>query len=119
MENADLMFFRCSKLTTLNLSNFNTRSIQTSSGLFEDCNKLITIIVGENWDESVFEGGSLFTGCTALVGGAGTTYNSNHVSEDYIYAHIDGGASNPGYLTSMWKCVKRDTLDFEPNVLKI
>ena len=29
--------------------------------------------------------------------GAGTTYSSSHT--DAGYAHIDGGPSNPGYLT--------------------
>jgi surface protein len=31
------------------------------------------------------------------VGGKGTTFDANHV--DKAYAHIDGGSSNPGYLT--------------------
>ena len=39
----------------------------------------------------------MFRDCANLVGGAGTTYDANHV--DYTYAHIDGGTSNPGYLT--------------------
>ena len=40
----------------------------------------------------------MFTGCTSLVGGMGTTYDENHV--DKTYAHIDGGTSNPGYFTA-------------------
>ena len=40
----------------------------------------------------------MFTGCSALVGGSGTTYNSSYV--DKTYAHIDGGQSNPGYFTT-------------------
>ena len=39
----------------------------------------------------------MFTNCTKLVGGQGTTYNANHV--DKSYARIDGGPSNPGYFT--------------------
>lgn len=40
----------------------------------------------------------MFTGCTSLVGGAGTAYDADHI--DHTYAHIDGGAANPGYFTS-------------------
>ena len=32
------------------------------------------------------------------MGGAGTTYDDDHV--DAAYAHIDGGPSNPGYFTA-------------------
>ena len=40
----------------------------------------------------------MFTGCTSLVGGQGTAYNSSN-PKDKTYAHIDGGTSNPGYFT--------------------
>ena len=40
----------------------------------------------------------MFSGCTSLVGGQGTTYDADHI--DAEYAHIDGGPSNPGYLTA-------------------
>ncbi len=39
----------------------------------------------------------MFTACTSLVGGMGTTYDASHV--DKAYAHIDGGLSNPGYFS--------------------
>ena len=41
----------------------------------------------------------IVTKCTKLVGGAGTKYDENHI--DHTYAHIDGGTSNPGYLTDI------------------
>ena len=40
----------------------------------------------------------MFSSCTSLVGGQGTTYNSSN-PQDKTYAHIDGGTSNPGYFT--------------------
>lgn len=40
----------------------------------------------------------MFYMCPNLVGGKGTTYDSNHV--DASYAHIDGGMANPGYFTA-------------------
>ena len=39
----------------------------------------------------------MFSGCTALTGGNGTTYNAYNT--DKTYARIDGGESAPGYLT--------------------
>ena len=41
----------------------------------------------------------MFSGCTKLIGGAGTKYNSSYV--DKTYARIDGGTSNPGYFTDI------------------
>ena len=38
----------------------------------------------------------MFTNCTSLVGGNGTTYNSN--MDGITYARIDT-ADNPGYFT--------------------
>lgn len=40
----------------------------------------------------------MFYGCTSLVGGAGTTYDSSHYNG--VYARIDGGTSAPGYFTA-------------------
>ena len=39
----------------------------------------------------------MFDGCTKLIGGAGTKYDSKHRGKEY--AHVDGGTSNPGYFT--------------------
>ena len=39
----------------------------------------------------------MFNGCTALVGGMGTTYNPNHI--DKTYARVDMGELRPGYFT--------------------
>ena len=75
-------------------------------GMFQNCSALKTIYDRERdyWDYFYFEGElclprgkNMFTGCTSLVGGAGTTYDDNNTG--YAYAHIDGGSDNPGYLT--------------------
>lgn len=51
-----------------------------------------------HWDVSkVTDFGGMFSGCALLVGGEGTTYNASKVNKEY--ARIDGGTSNPGYLT--------------------
>lgn len=96
-----LMFNDCTNLTSLDLSSFNTSKTLIMFKMFYRCSNLTTIFVSNNWTtQALFPSHSsdVFTGCTRLVGGAGTTYDPNHV--DFNYAHIDGGPSNPGYLTS-------------------
>ena len=102
------MFHYCYALETLDLSNFNTATVTNIAGMFYGCNKLKTITVGEGWttDNIITTtisgtggngGWQVFSQCTSLVGGAGTKFDASHT--DYTYAHIDGGPSNPGYLT--------------------
>lgn len=93
------MFGYCSNLTTLDLSSFNTSNVTHMSWLFEKCSSLKTIIVSDSWSTSaVTNSANMFAACTSIVGGAGTTYDYNHI--DASYAHIDGGPSNPGYFTA-------------------
>ena len=94
------MFSDCHNLETLNLSSFNTSNVVYMMDMFYFCENLKTITVGENWKTSnVNLSDNMFSGCTSLVGGAGTTYNSGKVDKEY--ARIDGGTSNPGYLTAL------------------
>ena len=104
------MFNYCYALEVLDLSNFNTANVTNIAGMFYGCNKLKSIFVGEGWsiDKIITTtisgtggngGWQVFSQCTSLVGGAGTAFDANHT--DYTYAHIDGGASNPGYLTDI------------------
>jgi surface protein len=93
------MFSYCENLTFLDLSSFNTSGVYFMVRMFYDCSNLTTISVGDNWSTQATSAGNsveMFMGCTKLVGGAGTTYNPNHVN--MAYAHIDGGPSNPGYF---------------------
>ena len=38
------MFYKCFKLTNLNLSNFNTNNIQDMSNMFNNCSLLTSLI---------------------------------------------------------------------------
>ena len=92
------MFSGCRGLTTLDLSNYNTANVSDMSSMFNNSTSLITIFCGKEWNtKKVTSSTNMFNACTNLVGGAGTKYDANHV--DVVYAHIDGGKSNPGYLT--------------------
>ena len=104
------MFYNCSGLTSLDVSGFKTDSVMYVSDMFWGCSNLKTIYVGSEWNtEKVEYGDNLFTGCTSLVGGSGTTYDANHV--DYTYAHIDGGPNNPGYFTDKNAPIVAETVE--------
>ncbi len=93
------MFSGCSNLTILDLSSFNTSLVDDMSNMFYECRNLQTICVGSGWNvDGVLSSGGMFMRCTSLVGGQGTVYNYTHA--DKTYAHIDGGTSNPGYLST-------------------
>ncbi len=99
VENVRSMFSRCTGLTSLDLSSFNTSRVTNMYFMFYNCSNLQTIYVSRGWStDAVTFSTQMFTGCTSLVGGQGTAYDANHA--DASYAHIDGGPSNPGYLTN-------------------
>ena len=92
------MFEYCLGLTSLDLSSFNTSQVIRMNLMFNNCKSLQTIYVGDGWSTAAVTSSSyMFSNCTSLVGGQGTTYDANHV--DKAYARIDGGPSNPGYFT--------------------
>ena len=98
VTNMSKMFSYCESLTSINLSSFNTAKVTDMGDMFFYSGKLKKIYVGNDWTAAgATESSRMFYSCYSLVGGAGTTYNSSHI--DKAYAHIDGGPSNPGYLT--------------------
>ena len=91
--------FNGSKATTINVSSFNTSNVTNMGYMFRDSTNLKTIYASSKYNTSkVISSVNMFTGCTSLVGGQGTVYDSTKV--DKTYARIDGGTSSPGYFTS-------------------
>ena len=43
------LFFGCSSLTTLDLSNWNTSKVNNMSNMFNDCSKLSNLTLGTDW----------------------------------------------------------------------
>ena len=92
--------FENSKATTIDLSNFDTSKVTDMRQMFDRSTNLKTIYVSNKFNiDKVTSSSNMFRGCTNLVGGAGTKYNSSYV--DKTYARIDGGTSNPGYFTDV------------------
>lgn len=98
VTNMASMFDGCYSLTSLDLSSFNTTSVTEMKMMFYGCTNLTTIYVRSGWSTAnVRSSDYMFEGCDRIVGGRGTQWDPDHV--DAAYAHVDGGANNPGYLT--------------------
>ena len=99
VTNMSSMFYN-SKATTLDVSNFDTSKVTNMMNMFQGSSNLKTIYGSSKFvTTAVTSSTSMFSGCTKLIGGAGTKYNSSHV--DKTYARIDSGTSNPGYFTDV------------------
>lgn len=92
------MFQDCSFLEELDLRSFNTARVTNMEAMFIGCRDLRTIFVGNGWTTAaVTASDMMFMECERLVGGMGTQFDPDIT--DASYAHADGGADNPGYLT--------------------
>ena len=60
------MFNKCSSLTSLDLSHFDMSKVTDVSLMFNGCSALTTIYCNNAW--SCEQSGSMFSGCTSLVG---------------------------------------------------
>ena len=107
VKNTGSMFKDCKGLTTLDLSKMSTINTTWMNSMFSGCSNLKTIYVGTNWStENVENSEKMFNSCSNIIGGKGTTYDTNHT--DAEYAHIDGGPDNPGYFTEKASIISGD-----------
>ena len=110
VTNMHSLFAGCKLLTSLDLGSFNTANVNNMASMFYNCEALETVKVGAGWSTAeVLDSKNMFYNCTSLVGGAGTSYDAEHL--DAEYAHIDGGAANPGYLTAVEGLMQGDVND--------
>ena len=99
VTNMKKMFY-ASVATTLDLSSFDTSNATNMSYMFDLSFELKTIYVSNKFTTGKVKNSTeMFSGCTSLIGGSGTKYNSSYT--DKTYARIDGGTSNPGYFTDV------------------
>ena len=103
VTNMRCMFISCVSLQSLNLQSFNTSNVTDMTGMFQGCAELVKIYVGTGWNTSnVKESSVMFLWCSKLEGEQGTSYiEGAWETYDCSYAHIDGGESSPGYLSSV------------------
>jgi uncharacterized repeat protein (TIGR02543 family) len=92
--------FSGGEMTELDLSHFITSNVTNMTGMFDGCSSLQTIYVSNKWSTESLEDGNgqyMFNYDENLVGSSGTTYDEDHIDEEY--ARPDEGVSNPGYFT--------------------
>ena len=97
------MFEKTTSLVNLDLSSFDTWRVSIMSLMFADSGVRKVEVGADQFDtESVYSGAhgggadDMFKNAVNLVGGNGTVYDPNHISQQY--AHVDV-AGNPGYFT--------------------
>ena len=102
------MFLGTTSLTTLDLSNWDTSKVTNMDGMFYGAKALTTIYASDKFNTNIVsESGNMFFNTTSLVGGNGTTYDSNHLDKEY--ARIDAPGT-PGYFTEKQRAVRKATL---------
>lgn len=93
------LFKECTSLKSLDISHFDTSKVTNMEMMFGWCSSLKTIYCGNLWNmNNVSKSNYMFGGCSSLVGGKGTVFDSDHT--DGEYARIDGGSARPGYFTA-------------------
>ena len=100
VTNMNYMFYNCDALAELDLefTDFNTSKVTSMNSMFASCDNLVKIYVGLGWSTAaVTTSTNMFKDSYRLYGEKGTSYNASHV--DAAYAHVDGGTSNPGYMS--------------------
>ena len=97
VENMRNMFYNCNKLETLDVNSFDTENVKNMTSMFAGC-KFTTLYCNKNWAKEGLVSDRMFYQCTKLVGGSSTVYDADHI--DAAYAHPDGGKDDPGYFTA-------------------
>ena len=75
------MFSGCSRLTSLDVSNFNTENVTDMSYMFDGCSNLKTIYSSDKFIATDVNGEDMFLGCTSLKGAI--AYDENKTDSRY------------------------------------
>lgn len=98
VQQMNSMFDSCYALQTVDVSSFDTSAVTNMMRMFYKCSVLTTIYASPRFTVAGVSASTLmFNQATALVGGAGTPYNSSHDNKQY--ARIDNPPDAPGYFT--------------------
>ena len=93
------MFHTCTSLTALSITSWVPSAVTNSAGMFTSCNNLRTIYgnTTTTFNKSTnTSSANMFLGCTSIVGGNGTTYNSSIIDKTRARLDVTGTA---GYFT--------------------
>ena len=116
------MFYNCNKLTTIDVSNFNTSKVTNMRYMFNNCSSLTELDVSNFNTSKVTNMNSMFSGCQSLtslnVSSFNTTEvtNMNHMFYNcYLLTELDVSNFNTSNVTGMYSmfynCDNLTTLD--------
>ena len=81
VTNMGFMFYDCSALKSLDLSNFDTKNVTNMQSMFNGCSALTTIYASDKYVTTAYkEDYNMFVGCTNLVGAV--PYDGNKVGKE-------------------------------------
>lgn len=90
-----MMFEKCAKLTSLDVSNFDTRQVTDMYGLFSGCSALTNLNLGNFNTSNVTDMGGMFHNCSGLTSLDLSNFNTSNVT------NMDGMFDNCSGLTSL------------------
>ena len=79
MTSMNTLFYRCTGLTSLDVSNFNTSQVTSMLQMFSGCSGLTSLDVSNFDTSAVTDMGNLFSGCEALTSLDLTNFNTSNV----------------------------------------
>ncbi len=91
----DEMFYGCSGLKTLDLSEFSTSKVKSMNNMFNGCSSIDTIFVSDNFVVR-YDGTDMFKGCVLL-----TNYDANNVGKE-MAKYISAGGYFMRYNLQSW-----------------
>ena len=78
------MFYKCQKLPSLDLSNFNTAKVKDMSSMFSGCIKLSSLTLSESFNTvNVTNMSTMFNGCCQLSSLDLSNFNTENVTKMY------------------------------------
>jgi len=109
LENICLMFYRCTSLTKIDLTNFNTDNVTNINGLFSGCSSLTNIDLSNFKTNKVTNMGFMFRRCSSLTNINLSNFNTNNVtymgcmfSQCSSLTNIDLSNFNTNNVTNMF-----------------
>ena len=100
------------KLTEIDLSSFNTSNVTNMGYMFCNCTSVKRIYVSDGWTTSnVTSSEKMFHNCKNLVGGDGTTFNTNYIDKTKAYVG-QGGYMSIKSDAMMYALYSNGTLTF-------
>ena len=87
LTKTNYMFWNCSSLTNLNLSNFNTQNVTNMSDMFYHCSSLINLNLSNFNTQNITNMSYMFSDCSSLINLTLSNFNTqNVINKSYMFS---------------------------------